>query len=58
MYIKLTKFLYTSKPGTNTGRNITQVLEGIEKQMERLVTALKNSTLMSASSVEETSQDE
>lgn len=58
MYIKLTKFLYTSKPGTNTGRNITQVLEGIEKQMERLATALENSTLMSASSVEETNSDE
>lgn len=57
MYIKLTKFLYTSEPGNNNGRNITQVLEGIEKQMERLATALVNSTLMSASSVE-TSQDE
>ena len=58
MYIKLTKFLYTSKPGTNTGRNITQVLEGIEKQMEKLATALENSTLMSASSVEETNPDQ
>ena len=58
MYIKLTKFLYTSEPDGKSGRNITQVLEGIEKQMERLATALANSTLMSASSVEETIQDE
>ena len=57
MYIKLTKFLYTSEPDGKYGRNITQVLEGIEKQMERLVNALQKSTLMSMSSAE-TTQDE
>lgn len=52
MYIKLTKFLYTSGPDGKSGRNITQVLEGIEKQMEKLADALQKSTLMSMSSTE------
>lgn len=56
MYIKLTKFLYTSD-GTY-GRNITQVLEGIEKQMERLADALQKSTLMSMSSTETNREEE
>lgn len=57
MYIKLTKFLYTSEPDGKSGRNITQVLEGIEKQMERLADALQKSTLMSMSSTETTQED-
>lgn len=56
MYIKLTKFLYTSGHDGKSGRNITQVLEGIEKQMERLADALQKSTLMSASSTETTQE--
>ena len=46
MYIKLTKFLYTSGHDGNPGKNITQVLEGIEKQMERLTDALLKSAMM------------
>ena len=57
MYIKLTKFLYTSEPDGKYGRNITQVLEGIEKQMERLANALQKSTLMSMSSTETTQEE-
>ena len=57
MYIKLTKFLYTSEPDGKSGRNITQVLEGIEKQMERLADALQKSTLMSMSSTETTQEE-
>ena len=34
MYIRLTKFLYTS----DNKRNITEVLEGIEKKLELLIT--------------------
>ena len=46
MYIKLTKFLYTSGHDGNPGKNITQVLEGIEKQMERLTDALLKSAMI------------
>ena len=53
MYIKLTKFLYTSGPDGKSGRNITQVLEGIEKQMEKLADAL-----VRMSSTETTQEEE
>ena len=39
LYIRLTKFLYTSNPDNN--RNITEVLEGIEQKMERLITIME-----------------
>lgn len=61
MYIKLTKFLYTSDRNGQSGRNITQVLEGIEKQMERLADALQKSALIQdaiVSDMASTSPDE
>ena len=61
MYIKLTKFLYTSDRNGQSGRNITQVLEGIEKQMKRLADALQKSALIQdaiVSDMASTSPDE
>lgn len=39
LYIRLTKFLYTSK--SEKSRNITEVLEGIEEKMDRLITIME-----------------
>ena len=52
MYIRLTKFLYTSGEEGNSGRNITQVLEGIEKQMERLINTLEKSPIVNQTKAE------